>query len=568
MISPIWIIGFSGHRPSSVPGRSREEIAGCRDAIRLALIDLQSRASQAGGSIELYTSLAAGADIEAAEAAEELGIPIHIILPIPIEMFEDDFKGDTGGDWSRALRHIERSKDPQHPGSFRIAIGDNIRPDCYHEANLQLVQCIDGLIVLWNGEHSQSIGGTSELVDEADRLVIPKIIIDPASPGLTDQEPGSEARLCDEQLSEFKEWPCCEETINELNEWTKSVATSAGNEAGTRRGEGEAWDCFARLNAVADRDGRFFKSSLLWSIRLHFLAATLAAATAAFASVLHYRADNVYGGHTKDAAHTMHAVPLDEPNKPTSHEFGMAGLLHAAPKALTALEFALVFAAFVLMAFVGNLRTHYKWRQCRFAAELTHSMIMSARHIDPISSRIARQHKSWRHFAISVALLAYRSSTVLDNFDAEKRNYLKGRIEDQIAYFKREIDRTSVWNYTYKQIGFFASGLAWVFIGLALTLKFVAPEWVSTEYPGALLAIFMPVFLPLLAGASTSLMIGSDVSRRAERYENMVDRLSRIAELLPGVKTPGALRRMVEETEELLLDEQLEWYAVAKEVSH
>ena len=107
MIHPIWIIAFVGHRPGSGPGRSQSEIAACRPRIEEALKLLVLKAKKAGGSIELLTSVAAGADIETAEVARGLGIPVHLILPKSVEDFRHDFDGDLESYWPRAQELID-----------------------------------------------------------------------------------------------------------------------------------------------------------------------------------------------------------------------------------------------------------------------------------------------------------------------------------------------------------------------------------------------------------------------------------------------------------------------------
>jgi hypothetical protein len=112
-----------------------------------------------------------------------------------------------------------------------------------------------------------------------------------------------------------------------------------------------------------------------------------------------------------------------------------------------------------------------------------------------------------------------------------------------------------------------------VFIVLALIHKlevYLHPEAhkAPDSLPSTLLYYFLPIALPLLAGAVTSLQSVTDVKRRAQVYPEMVERLKSARDFLPAIRTPASLRRFVRRTEEILLDELVGWYAAAKGISH
>ncbi len=71
--------------------------------------------------------------------------------------------------------------------------------------------------------------------------------------------------------------------------------------------------------------------------------------------------------------------------------------------------------------------------------------------------------------------------------------------------------------------------------------------------------------LPLIAGASTSLIDALGAGRRAKRYSSMAERLGR---LLPGVKTYGAMTLIISEVEKMMLTELIEWHVASGEVRH
>ena len=204
MLKPVWIVAFSGHRPGNGPGRSEAELAACRDRIRVLLEQLKSRAAERGGKIELLVSAAAGADIEAAEVANELGVAVHIILPKSVDAFKQDFEG-LEHYWSRAEHQIEEAKKGTSTGTFRVAQGANHSPSCYHDTNIQMLLCSDLLIAVWNREESKGLGGTHQAVEEARSMGYPIAIINPA-----DKEPA-------ELVGQWQHWPPVDPTVQELN---------------------------------------------------------------------------------------------------------------------------------------------------------------------------------------------------------------------------------------------------------------------------------------------------------------------------------------------------------------
>ena len=77
MVRPVFIIAFTGHRTSDAVGRSRAELEGTRDLVRVALSDMRERAQRVGGEVHLFCSAAEGADVISGEVALELSL-IHI----------------------------------------------------------------------------------------------------------------------------------------------------------------------------------------------------------------------------------------------------------------------------------------------------------------------------------------------------------------------------------------------------------------------------------------------------------------------------------------------------------
>ncbi|GAA5494990.1 hypothetical protein Rhal01_01159 [Rubritalea halochordaticola] len=178
MTHPIYIVAFTGHRSSTAPGRSREELEKCRPLIREAILHVQSAVAKLGGSIQLMASAAEGADTIALEVARDLKIPIHIILPLPIEQFAEDFR-DRRQTWEATKNLIDFAKSGTNQSSLSFAKSQHIRPDCYSATNNQILASADALIALWNEEPAQGSGGTAQLWQSAADKRIARIHINP-----------------------------------------------------------------------------------------------------------------------------------------------------------------------------------------------------------------------------------------------------------------------------------------------------------------------------------------------------------------------------------------------------
>lgn len=105
MITPTWIIGFTGHRPKDSPGRTSTEMKDLAETIHKELAVLQAKALAQEGRAEFLCGLAAGADVIAAQQAEKLGMPVHVILPMQEEEFKKDFlyQPPFAEKWAQAL---------------------------------------------------------------------------------------------------------------------------------------------------------------------------------------------------------------------------------------------------------------------------------------------------------------------------------------------------------------------------------------------------------------------------------------------------------------------------------
>ncbi len=522
MIEPVWLVAFTGHRPADEDGRRVGDLGACRGAIGAALGGLREKAAARRGHVELVVGAAAGADIEAAEVAHDLGIPVHVVLPMAPEGFVHDFEGQSASYLARAEAIIARASAGEDGWSIRVVSGEP-RPSCYHDAGLQMLACADALVAVWNGTAGVGVGGTSEIIDEARRLEIPSILIDPRRP---DAGAGDALGVA---------WPAPEPVFDAVHADIVSARVTEGEEEGVA-------GLRACLDSMAMASAGHFRTRLVLSLVLHFVAALLAAITASCTPVI----SGYVGAH---------------------HDAPLAHWLHLIPKVLTGIEFGLVLVAWYLMFQALRRRSHEHWRRRRFAAEIVRGLVVSSGLIDPLWPLVGRYDERWRRFGLTVGLAASRETHETD-VGRRRDAYLNDRIVDQLGHYSQKLRPASAWMHRLGTLGALATVAAPVVIGLAFVLKLFTPELPERALWAAVFVSFLPVALPLIAGASTSLLVSMDASRRTERYSTMVSRLRRLSELLPGVKTEGTLRRIAVETEGLLLDELVEWHAASKHIGH
>ena len=537
------MVGFSGHRPKDETGRRSNELEACRPRIREALLQYQKMAMDADGELHFFASVAEGADTIAIEVASELGIVVHVILPMSVERFSQDFESSLEA-WDRALAIIAtagglaglESKDVQqlcqrgsgqfkdvgdlpNPNSkwtFRISNGSRERPYCYYECGEEMLDASDGLITV-HCQATDKVGGTTGVIDQANAMNLIVASIDPLE-STVQWNSAAPKWEPDEVLLELKH-------ISEKN----SKKFPLSND-----------DCdyldaeFERYNQVSLTNGNWFRYILFTGVGLHFLAATFGIASLSF----------------------------------FSEEFEWIA---------NGVEFALIGLALVLGGLSWWWDLHEHWRQTRFAAEVLRGLEQSCAFLDPISPLVSRHHPGWHRFAMSYSL--HDPACQLQDPMAHLMSYHQGRVVNQLDYFTSKLNPASIWGTAWNKIGKYSSWAALVVILIALYWKFshggseAAKASLEVQnsfqfWSEVVVLKFLPAFLPLLASVAISLTIVTDYGRRKERYSIMTERLRELSAWFPTIRSPYAVKRSVERCEEILLDELVEWYASNKEITH
>lgn len=601
-LRPVWVVAFAGHRPKAgVKGRSDSELVACEPALRDALRDMSRRARDVGGRIVLLTGAAEGADCIAAEAAIAEGVDVHVILPMAETYFRDDFATDQFANaednpaWSRgAAPLIARARDLDAGGSLRVATGDNVRPDCYHEASLEMLEHADALLAVWNGQETLKQGGTAETIHQAERMGLPVWCIRSDQVGTPSNQIASKANKSDNPPDVWAHWPPRSKLFEQLqsdlaafrgplpeqpigwraDECPEASDDDAGDHAdlepdalerdtadpgeSVRWGTGPAWELFLKLDQQANQSAWWFRRLLLSGIVLHFLAAVAATINASFATWFKQSKGHDDSGKAADAASVWWEQLLD------------------GPVLLSGAELFLVAIAVTLPLIPWAHRQHARWRRCRFAAEMVHGMIHSAGLLDPLRPLVARHDRDWTRIGISASLLAHRHGNGLacpasaSTLRQHRKRYLRRRIRNQRSYFleQAQIAKTQQdrWSWVSKWAGITA--LFVIFAILCIKVFRLDQRYLSDLELLKAMMLFMPVFLPLLAGTAAAILGALDAGRRAARYATIADQLARLSAYTPGAKTHAALHRAVMDTEDILLDERVEWHAAAGNMGH
>lgn len=541
MIVPRFIVGFSGHRDVTDPERLAAVIA-------RELRKLKELAERAGGVLEFYGSIAYGADTIAAEEANRLGLTVHVALPKPVltdpetgrvdhtRGFAADFVDRSSGapkfrqaDWERALGCIDAARRGEGGGTLRVVTGSHLDPECYYDTGLAVLDAADVLLAVWDHRPERGLGGTAQIVNAARRTKLPTVIVHAST--LEVETSGLGAISPDDAgatlIREVDRYGCVDGTSE-----PPSVEESA---------DAIKW----RFDDCSNKESTRFRDSLIKIIYAHGYASLVAA----IASLL---------------------PQTSMPWKIT----------------LTTLAFA--EACFVAWA-VWRARAmhhgmvHERWLQTRFATELMRGIFDGGQLVDPLHPLIARHQPRWRRFAMSFGLLAARSRPRDQNWVDDRDAYVAKRLRDpdpmrgQIAYFATRQRTAEPYFQRTLRWGTWLGRLALVFVLGALLYKLFSigaklgadpislPEALAVSAENwrswvlDLSFKFLPIALPLMTGVAIALRTALDSGRRTYRYRELAERLTAEATHIATLQTESSARRAVAATEEVLLDELIEW---------
>jgi hypothetical protein len=266
------------------------------------------------------------------------------------DFWDHDPQGDQfrDQDWDRTYAQICDAKAGVNGGTLRLTRGAQTAPDCYYDAGLEVLECCDVLVVVWDGKAARGLGGTAEMVAHARALGLPLLIVD-ATTGKQQPE-----RL--EQFAAAGEAGCA--VIQEIDAFSAKCASPSAS------GHESAESVFLRLAACSDQESEAFRGPLIRIIKLHGFATLVA------------------------------AVACILPHSSVPWKVVLA--------ALAFLELLMIGWALFLTRRLNRNEVHRRWIRARFATEIIRAMQPAAL-LDPLYPLVARHDASWRRYAVTLA---------------------------------------------------------------------------------------------------------------------------------------------------------------------
>lgn len=154
------VIGVTGHRDLVT-----EDIPDLKKRLRSIFSDLKKEYSNT--SLLLMSALADGADRLAADVALEMGLELFVPLPMPQELYKEDFSETSAIQFQNYLDKADISVTlPMEPGNSAdtVRAGGVARDRQYHAVGRFIVAHSLILIAIWDGATGGPMGGTSQVV--------------------------------------------------------------------------------------------------------------------------------------------------------------------------------------------------------------------------------------------------------------------------------------------------------------------------------------------------------------------------------------------------------------------
>jgi hypothetical protein len=389
-----------------------------------------------------------------------------------------------------------------------LAVADHVsivdeygdRKDGYLDCGIETVNGSDVLIAVWDGNSARGKGGTADVVEYAKSVGKPLVIIDAST---------HEVRK--------ENWQRMEPDDEVLADLNGLADARSGWSANPFRAPDEVYLFQQKCDHHASRGAPQFRRLIVATVVAHVVASVIGAA------VVGYR------------LHLL-ALPWLE---------------------LSCITFALC-AALVLRR---KMHSHHSWVRCRLAAEFCRSALATwgLPRVAPLLQDL--DLAGARGLTRALYVLHTRSSATrpvpIEEF---KRIYLAQRIDDQLAYYDRQVGR-ALPLYRRLAAAFTICTLAALastaFYAVTRTMHLDLPSWLSgTTY------VFLPIALPALAAAAISIISINDLQRRVARYREMKALLEASRAKVASCRTWNSLEHVVLRTERALLQEVIEWHSI------
>ncbi len=382
----------------------------------------------------------------------------------------------------------------------RVISENGDREDAYLDCGIETVHEADVLLAVWDGDGARGKGGTAEVVQYAIAIGKPVIIVDAATHEVRRQN-WDRLEPVDAVLADLNGLPEARSAFSE-NPFKAPDAVFFFQQ---------------KCDYYASHDAPQFRRLVVSTVAAHVLATLIGATVVGYS--LH-----------------LLALPWLE---------------------LTCITFALG-AALVLR---HRLHSHHSWVRCRLAAEFCRSALATW--------GLPRAAPLLQDFDLAGARGLTRALYVLHTRSSAKRPvpieefkeiYLAKRVDDQLAYYDRQVNRALP---LFKRLsaGFW---IATVF-ALATTAFYAVTRTMHADLAGWIEGttyVFLPISLPAVAALMISIITINDLQRRVARYEEMRTLLTASRAKVSSCRTWNSLEHVVLQTERLLLQEVIEWHSI------
>jgi len=505
VLRAVWIVGVLGHRRLSDP-------AGVETALEREFRSLAAAAKARGGEIQVLVSVAAGTDLVAIRVARRLGLPVHLLLPLAEEEFLTDFAGqpEVLAEVQAAIAEVRAHLDRD---SVNIALTRGGRPECYFDTDVRLVESADVLLAVWDGQTTDNLGGTGQIVALGSAQKKPLVVIHPTRHTVTVEN------------FEPQTWPPFDAQWNWIVE-EEIVAPAPGCTSDLER----ANLIRARLSKEARSDAFDFRKVAQLLIILSALGGLI--------GMTH----GILAGRNPG-----HVVTV-----------------------LQAVQFVLSLWALRERRRFTRAALVVKWTNARIGAEICRGLEAGLPFTDPLRPIAGNVMPEWRRFAVSFGILTnrHRQSRFArqpDPLIAFRDEYGRERLENQEQYFAKELIKSSRRARRLPNIAKYCAQATPLFVAVAMLNRVAKLNWAANPW-GLIVVTVLPAMLPIVAAVSDGLVSTFDHKRRSDRFKDTAHSLRLLRAELAHLRTEDSIRNLVDRAERLLLIEHLEWRYVTRRI--
>jgi len=410
-----------------------------------------------------------------------------------------DFRKDfSDSEWNAVEQLLKVAERVQ------VISNSGSREDAYLDCGVETVNVCDVLLAIWDGAPARGKGGTADVVAYAREIGKPILVIDPAT-GSIREELFDRFHAGDHNLEYFN-----------------SLADAPASASADRPDEFPALQPIVafqqKVDWAASRGAPQFRRMIAGTVLLHVLATLVAAGALAFG--------------------------LHLPVLPWFKLLCLVGALGVA----------------LALRYAG---AHHNWVRCRLAAEISRSALATwgLPRAAPLFEDL--DLADFRQLTRSLDVLHRRASAVQPQpMETFKRLYLARRVDDQLGYFRRQLDH-ALPQLKWLRFGFWLATILAILCTAAYALH-ASLHWGEALPLRAeqLTFYFLPISLPVVAAALLSLVSVFDLQRRVARYREMSHLLTHCRSQIAFCETWNGIERVVQRTERALLQEVLEWHSI------